>query len=109
MQHVQGYAGSLWMPPLVDYLLRIVPAATRATGKQTTMKKYTYFAGRFYGHGDAAYGLMEEVQASLEATGRCHWASICSNSSKGTYLCQVFLLFCIVNTLKMGAKQKDGP
>jgi hypothetical protein len=41
MQHVQGYSGSHWMPPSGDYLLYITPAAARATGKQTTINKYT--------------------------------------------------------------------
>jgi hypothetical protein len=41
MQHVQGYSGSRWTPPLGDYLLRIAPAAARATGKQTTINNYT--------------------------------------------------------------------
>jgi hypothetical protein len=41
MQHVQGYSGSQFMPPSGNYLLRITPAATRATGKQTTLNKYT--------------------------------------------------------------------
>jgi hypothetical protein len=41
MQHVQGYSRSHWMPPLGNYLLRIAPAAARATGKQTTINKYT--------------------------------------------------------------------
>jgi hypothetical protein len=37
MQHVQGYSGSHWTPPSGDYLLRIAPLATRATGNQTTI------------------------------------------------------------------------
>jgi hypothetical protein len=41
MQHIQGYSGSHWTPPLGNYLLRIAPAAARATGKQTTINKYT--------------------------------------------------------------------
>jgi hypothetical protein len=41
MRHVQGYSGSHWTPPLGNYLLRIAPAAARATGKQTTINKYT--------------------------------------------------------------------
>jgi hypothetical protein len=41
MWHIQGYSGSHWMPPLGDYSLRIAPAAARATGKQTTINKYT--------------------------------------------------------------------
>jgi hypothetical protein len=67
MQHVQGYSRSHWMPALGDYLLCIAPAATRATGKQTTTNKYTYKAGCFDGHGNVpvsnrAHCLMEEVQ-----------------------------------------------
>jgi hypothetical protein len=41
MRHVQGYSRSHWTPPLGNYLLRIAPAATRLTGKQTTINKYT--------------------------------------------------------------------
>jgi hypothetical protein len=41
MRHVQGYSGSHWTLPLGDYLLCIAPAAARATGKQTTINKYT--------------------------------------------------------------------
>jgi hypothetical protein len=74
MQHVQGYSGSHWMPPLGDYSLRIAPAAVRATGKQTTINNYTYKAGRFDGHGDApvrnrSHRLMEEVQGFTKS----HW------------------------------------
>jgi hypothetical protein len=74
MQHVQGYLGSHWMPPLGGYLLCIAPAAAMATGKQTTINKYTYFAGRFDGHGNApvrnrTHHPMEEVQGFT----RNHW------------------------------------
>ncbi len=67
MQHVQGYSGSHWMLALGDYSLHIAPVAARATGKQTTINKYTYKAGCFDGHGYAsvcnyAHCLMEEVQ-----------------------------------------------
>jgi hypothetical protein len=41
MQHVQGYSRSHWTPPSGNYLLRIAPAAARATGKQATINKYT--------------------------------------------------------------------
>jgi hypothetical protein len=41
MRHVQGYSGNPWTPPSGNYLLHIAPAATRATGKQTTINKYT--------------------------------------------------------------------
>jgi hypothetical protein len=74
MQHVQGYSGSHWTPASGNYLLRITPAAARATGKQTTINKYTYKAGRFDGRGNAPVGnrvhcLMEEVQGFT----RSHW------------------------------------
>jgi hypothetical protein len=67
MQHVQGYLRSHWMPQLGDYSLRIAPVAARATANKTTMKTYTYFAGRVDGHSDAPlpYHMhcpMEEVQ-----------------------------------------------
>jgi hypothetical protein len=41
MRHVQGYLGSHWMLPSGSYSLHIAPAAARATGKQTTINKYT--------------------------------------------------------------------
>jgi hypothetical protein len=41
MWHVQGYSRSHWTPALGDFLLRIAPAAARATGKQTTINKCT--------------------------------------------------------------------
>ncbi len=74
MQHFQGYSGSHWMPPPGNYSLHIVPAATRATGKQTTIYKYTYKACHFDGHGNApvcnpAQRPMEEVQGFT----RSHW------------------------------------
>jgi hypothetical protein len=41
MRHVQGYSGSYWTLPSGNYSLHIAPAAARATGKQTTINKYT--------------------------------------------------------------------
>jgi hypothetical protein len=41
MRHAQGYFGSHWTLPSGNYLLRIVPAAARATANETTMKKCT--------------------------------------------------------------------
>jgi hypothetical protein len=66
MRHVQGYSGSHWTPASGSCLLCIAPAAARATGKQTTINKYTLKAGCFDGHGDApvrnhAHRPMEEV------------------------------------------------
>jgi hypothetical protein len=69
MRHVQGYSGSHWTLASGNYLLRITPAAARATGIQTTINKYTYKVGCFDGHGNApvprhAHCAMEEVQTS---------------------------------------------
>jgi hypothetical protein len=66
MQHVQGYSGSHWMLPLGDYSLRTAPAAARATGKQTTLKKYIKRNGQMDGRGGApvqywAHRRIEEV------------------------------------------------
>jgi hypothetical protein len=77
MQHVQGYSGRHRTPASGDCLLCIAPAAARATGKQTTINKYTYKAGRFDGHGDApvrnhVHRLMEEVQGFT----RSHWTPL---------------------------------
>jgi hypothetical protein len=74
MRYVQGYSGSYWMPASGNYLLRIALAAARATGKQTTINKYTYKAGHFDGHGNApvrnrVHCPMEEVQSFT----RSHW------------------------------------
>jgi hypothetical protein len=102
------------MPPSGDYLICIAPAAARATAKTTTMEEYTNFAGHFDGHGDALVNYrthhpMEEVQGFT----RSHWTlpsdEYCSNSSKRTYLRRLFVLLFIINTLKTGTKQKDGP
>jgi hypothetical protein len=74
MRHVHGYSGSQWTPALGDYLLRIAPAAARATGIQTTINKHTCKAGHFDGHGDApvrnhTHRPMKEVQSFT----RSHW------------------------------------
>jgi hypothetical protein len=80
MRHVQGYLGSHWTLPSGNYLLCIAPGAARATGKQTTINKYTYFAGRFNGHGNApvrnrTHCPMEEVQGFT----RSHWMPTSGN------------------------------
>ncbi len=74
MRHVHGYSGSHWTPASGDYLLRIAPAAAKATCIQTTINKYNCKAGHFYGHGNVpvcnrAHRPMEEVQSFT----RSHW------------------------------------
>jgi hypothetical protein len=65
-QHVQGYSRSHWTVPSGNYSHRIDPAAARATGKQTTINKYTKRNGHFDGRGSApvrypVYRPIEEV------------------------------------------------
>jgi hypothetical protein len=74
MQHVQGYSGSHWTPPSGDYMLHIAAAAARATGKQTTINKYTYKGGHVDGCGSTpvqyrTHPSIEEVQGFT----RSHW------------------------------------
>jgi hypothetical protein len=74
MRHVQGYSGSHWTLASSDYLLHIAPAATRATGIQTKINKYTCKDGYFDGHGNApvrncVHHPMEEVQSFTKS----HW------------------------------------
>ncbi len=51
MQHVQGYSGSHWMPPLGNYSLQIALAATGVTENKRTVKKCTNFSCLFGGRG----------------------------------------------------------
>jgi hypothetical protein len=108
MQHVQGYTRSHWLPPLGNYSLRITPPAARTTINKTTMKKYTHIAGHFDGHGGGSvqyHAQWRRIMAFLEATGCCHWASICSNNSKGTCQCR-FLCYVSFSTCWKRAQNK---
>jgi hypothetical protein len=115
MQHVQGYTGNHYTLPSGNYLLCIAPAVARATGKQMAMKNTPSLLAvlmvmtmrRHYV--TACIPRWRRSRASLEGTGHRHWASINYDYIKGTYHCRVFVVFFIINTLKMGAKQKDGP
>jgi hypothetical protein len=74
MQYVQGYTRSHWTPPLGNYLLRIAPAAARATANKMTAIKWTNLAGHFDGRGCApvqyrTYCPMEKMQGFS----RSHW------------------------------------
>jgi hypothetical protein len=74
MRHVQGYYGSHWMPALGDYLLRIAPAAARATGIQTTINKHTCKDGHFDGHGNALVrNRMHRPMEEVQSFNRSHW------------------------------------
>jgi hypothetical protein len=102
------------MPPFGDYLIHIAPAAARVRGKQTMTKNTPTLLAfsmamtiRWY----IAVHIAQQrrSRASLEATGCCHWASIIYNNIKVKYHYRFIVVFFIVNKVKMGEKQKDGP
>ncbi len=107
MQHVQGYLGSHWTLPLGDYSLCIAPVATRATGKQTPIYKYTYKSGHFNGFGNApvrnrGHSPMEEIQGFT----RSHWmpplGEYYVRYHKRDMAMPVFLYVSIVKTIEKG-------
>ena len=79
MQLIQCHTRCPWKPPSGDYLVCITQVATRARGKQTTMKKCTGIAGRFDGYGSARACYLAQLRRSsralLEATGHRHRVS----------------------------------
>jgi hypothetical protein len=108
IQFVQGYTGSHWMLPLGNNMFQIALAAARVPCKTQRQKNTTSSAGHSDGHGDApvSYHLhqpMEEVPASIEFTGQCHWVSICTNKSNRTCQCW-FSSFFMVHSEKKGVR-----
>jgi hypothetical protein len=103
--------GLYWKPldTAIGQLLALYcPSGHQATGKQTMMNKYTYFAGHFDGHGDGSvrnrtHRPIEEIQDFT----RSHWmlpsGKYNVQSDKRDMAMLVFLMFFIVNMLKMGA------
>jgi hypothetical protein len=74
MGHHQSYSGSHWTLSSGDYSLRITLSATSAKGKQTTMNKYTYFAGHFDSRGGALVRYcMHCPMDEVHGFGRSHW------------------------------------
>jgi hypothetical protein len=100
MQYVQGYLGSHWTLPLGNYLLRIAPAAARATGKQTTStntpkKVAMLMAAAVRQYNTARITQWRRSRALLEATGRRHRASVMSDNINWTWLRHFLLLFSL--------------
>jgi hypothetical protein len=98
MRHVQGYSGSHWTPASGDYLLHIAPAAARATGIQqqstnTPAKMAILMAKAMRRYVTTRIPRWRRSRASLEATGRRHWASIMPDNMVGTWLRHFFLMF----------------
>jgi len=85
MKHDQGFTGSHWTPSLVNYSLRIAPAATRATANETTMQHAPTLLAisvviamrRYY---TVRITLWRRFVAFIKATKRRHRASSHSDS-----------------------------
>jgi hypothetical protein len=91
-------------------LLCIAPAATRATGKQTTINKYTNKAGRFDGHGNVpvcncVHCLMEEVHSFT----RSHWTPPLGKYHVHLWLNGFFDVFNRQNRRKMSRVDTKTP
>ena len=84
MQHDQGFIGSHWLLPLGNYLLRIAPAATRATINTTIMQHVPTLLAvsmaiamwRYY---TACIPQWRRFVAFIKTTKRHHRASTCSD------------------------------
>ena len=113
IQHAQGYFGSHWMPASGNYSLRITPASSRATGKQTTINKQANKTSRLMAIAMRRQDTTRVTQwrrsrASLEATGCRHRASTHSNSYQSDMQTPVFPMFFIVKLSKKATKHKDS-
>ena len=73
MWHVQGYTRSHSALPLGDYVLCIVPVATRGTDKQTRMIKHANFAGHSVGHRHLAVQYHAHCPEEVQGFTRSHW------------------------------------
>jgi hypothetical protein len=87
MQHVQGYTRSHWMPPSGDYLLRIAPAAARATINSMIMKHVPTLLAVSMAIAMQRYYITRIARwrrfvAFTKATKRHHWTSTHSDSIK---------------------------
>jgi hypothetical protein len=103
MGHVQGYSGSHWTPPSGDYLLRIAPAAARATANETTTKNVPkrlaiLMAAAVRGYNTAHIAQWRRFRVLLEATKCRHQASIAANRRNLSPMCRFFTSFFIVNS-----------
>ncbi len=113
MQHVQGYTGSLWMTPLGNYLLHIAPAAAMVPSKQQHWK-YTaplpaiLMSMTMHRYNTKHIPQWRRSRASLEVTGCCHRASICSDSINWTNW-HWFLCLFYHQQVDHGHEVKAGP
>jgi len=95
MQHDQGFARSHWTRPLGNYLLRIAPAAARATANETTMQHVPTLlaismAVAMRQYNTARINRWRRFTAFTKANKRHHRASTCSNITKSDTLRRLF-------------------
>ncbi len=108
MQHVQGYSGSHWTPPLGDYLLCIASVAARATANKTTTKNVPkrlaiLMAAAVRGYNNAHISQWKRFRALLEATKCCHRESIAANRHNRSHMCRFFTSFFVDNLYPVSA------
>jgi len=89
IQDDQGFTGSHWTPPMGDYLLRIAPAAARATANETPMQRVPTLLAILMAVAMRRYDTVRIARwrrfvAFIKATKRCHRASTRSNSINRT-------------------------
>jgi hypothetical protein len=109
MQHDQGYTKSHWTPPLGNYLLRITPAATRATANKKMMLNVPTFLVISMAMVVRQASTMARItqwrrfMAFLKATKHHHWASTCSNCINRTCLPRIFVA-CFIFQIKKATR-----
>ncbi len=99
---IPRYSRSHWMPPSGNYLLRITPAAARATAKKTTTTNCPTLLSILLAMAMPQYhttciARWRMSRTLLEATGCCHQVSIAANRSHWTCICCFFTSFFIIN------------
>ncbi len=114
MRHVQGYSGSHWTLASGDYLLRIAPAAARATGKQkqstnAPKKVAVLMAMATHRYVTVHIAQWRRFGALLDANKRHHQASIAADCCNRSHMCWFFTSFFIVNSYKRSQVNTKDP
>ena len=105
MQHDQGFTGSHWNPSLGDNLLRITPAAARATINTTIMQNVptmlaVLMAIAMHWYYTICIARRRRFVAFRKATKRCHWARTSSNRHQLDMPTPISGVYFIVKLLK---------
>ena len=101
MQHIQGYSGSHWTPPLGDYSLHIAPVAARATINNWRCKiPPLCWPFRWQWQGVSTIPHRRRFMAFLKATKCRHRTSTCSDIPTRTCLPLILGVYFIVKSTK---------